>query len=926
MPLSFGFAKGQVIATRVQSPMILEIDTTQSAGTTYDINFFTPSGGVSPNYTIDWGDGTVQNFTTVGIKSRTYASAGTYQIKISGAVGGIGWGYNVSNLTNNNKLTKIIDFGNITRLTSLSGLANQSRLTAIATNLPSTVTDISSFFLRASTFNLDVSAWNTSNITNMGNTFAQASVFNQNIGAWDVSKVTDMQAMFASATAFNNGGSDSIKNWNTAACTNMQYMFYQALAFNQPIGTWNTGNVNRMIYMFGSDVAGMTFNQNIGAWNVSKNQFFSQMFYGNTAFNNGGSPDINNWTLYSGGGTIDFFRMFMNATGFNQPIGNWNVSRVLSMSQAFQGCSSFNQNIGAWNPAICNNLSYTFANCVVFNNGGSDTIKNWNTSTVTNMNATFAGAYVFNQPIGSWNTANVTSFNSMFANARAFNQPLNTWNTGNALDIRNMFDGAWAFNQNIGAWNLSKCTGMNTMFRGALAFNNGGSPDINNWDTSKVTSPAFRDMFQGATSFNQPIANWSWASASGDSDRMFKGATAFNQPLPNWNFGNTTSLSEMFQNATAFNQNIGSWNLSKVTTLTYTFAGATAFNNGGSSDINNLTLNTTAGANVNVYGMFENATAFNQSIGGWNISRLTTMNNLLNNCGMSYENYSKTLVGWANYVASTGLATGRTLGATGRKYTGSKYSAGTYQNAKTARTYLTTATGSGGAGWTISDAGDALMMLHFDPSNAFSYPGTGTTITDLTDQGNTGTLANGASVSNGVLVFDGSNDMINIPHTSSLNLGQTFAVGVWVKANALGSTLNSNDIGNRQILYTTRYANPAGCWQLELNANSISVTGVGTFVVTAGTIAANTWYYIAYVRNGSGSGTIYINGVAQTPTTTTAYTFTDNSDIKQIGSGGSTGTGQPFNGSIGNIHLYKTAPSAQDLLQHFNATRSQFGV
>ncbi len=42
-----------------------------------------------------------------------------------------------------------------------------------------------------------------------------------------------MFRMFAHAFAFNQ----PIGNWNTANVENIQYMFYNA---NQPIGTWNT--------------------------------------------------------------------------------------------------------------------------------------------------------------------------------------------------------------------------------------------------------------------------------------------------------------------------------------------------------------------------------------------------------------------------------------------------------------------------------------------------------------------------------------------------------------------------------------------------------------------------------------------------------------------------------------------------------------
>jgi hypothetical protein len=55
--------------------------TTTGSSQTFSIQL----DGTGPNITVDWGDGTVQPFTTTGTKTRTYASAGNYTVKISGS-------------------------------------------------------------------------------------------------------------------------------------------------------------------------------------------------------------------------------------------------------------------------------------------------------------------------------------------------------------------------------------------------------------------------------------------------------------------------------------------------------------------------------------------------------------------------------------------------------------------------------------------------------------------------------------------------------------------------------------------------------------------------------------------------------------------------------------------------------------------------
>ena len=65
-------------------------------------------------------------------------------------------------------------------------------------------------------------------------------------------------------------------------------------------------------------------------------------------------------------------------------------------------------------------------------------------------------------------------------------------------------------------------------------------------------------MFQGASTFNQPIANWNVSNVT-NMGSMFRGATTFNQPIGNWDVSNVTSMYLMFYVATAFNQDLSSW-------------------------------------------------------------------------------------------------------------------------------------------------------------------------------------------------------------------------------------------------------------------------------------------------------------------------------------------------------------------------------
>jgi surface protein len=185
-----------------------------------------------------------------------------------------------------------------------------------------------------------------------------AGQFNQNIGNWNTSKVTLMNSMFSRQAEFNQDISTKVVTvsgasyiaWDTSNVTSMAFMFggfFTDGKFNQNIGNWNTNKVTTITQMF---VGQPYFNQDIStkqvtvsattysAWSVSAVTNMEYLFYcydpitsGRLAgsFNNGGSTSINNWDTRRLTGATD---MFNYQIGFNQPIGNWNISGVTTFS------------------------------------------------------------------------------------------------------------------------------------------------------------------------------------------------------------------------------------------------------------------------------------------------------------------------------------------------------------------------------------------------------------------------------------------------------------------------------------------------------------------------------------------------------------------------------------------------------------------
>lgn len=248
---------------------------------------------------ITWGDG-ISDPLTLGAATQythTYANANTYTVDISGVVItqlGSGITPTPSAILGIANLKKVLSFGNLPNLTSLSGAfygaTGFTNNASIPSTLPSTITDLNNTF-RASNFDdANISSWNVSNVTTMFGCFYDTVAFNKNLSSWDVSKVTNFSNMFRNASKFNNGQlyyiTDSVPlNWsiNQNAPVLMNQMFYKT-PFSQDISSWNISRVTNMTQMFttgSGNACGMTstlFDRMLNSWAQQSRQT-SVIFY-----------------------------------------------------------------------------------------------------------------------------------------------------------------------------------------------------------------------------------------------------------------------------------------------------------------------------------------------------------------------------------------------------------------------------------------------------------------------------------------------------------------------------------------------------------------------------------------------------------------------------------------------------------------------
>ncbi len=284
------------------------------------------------DYTIDWGDGTVEEITTSDPVSHVYAKAGNYTVAILGQFPHI----YMPNGGTSAKLLSMDQWGSTQWKSMVGALAYCTNMTYKATDTPdlSQVTDMSRMFFGATAFKGNIGGWDTSNVTHMSEIFYGATSFNRDISGWNTSNVIDMGAMFYGATAFNQ----AIGNWDVSKVLNMFAMFNGASSFNQDIGEWNTSNVTNMAYMF---YGASSFNQDISGWDTSNVTSFYATFRYASIFN----QDIGGWDTSS---VVNMQDMFSDTTVFNQDISGWDTSNVENMSRMFFNATAFNQNLGNW--------------------------------------------------------------------------------------------------------------------------------------------------------------------------------------------------------------------------------------------------------------------------------------------------------------------------------------------------------------------------------------------------------------------------------------------------------------------------------------------------------------------------------------------------------------------------------------------------
>jgi hypothetical protein len=210
------------------------------------------------------------------------------------------------------------------------------------------------------------------------------------------------------------------------------------------------------------------------------------------------------------------------------------------------------------------------------------------------------------------------------------------------------------------------------------------------------------------------------------------------------------------------------------------------------------------------------------------------------------------------------------------------------------------------------------LVLNLDSANKDSYPGTGTTWTDLSTYGDNGTLVNGvgfsSNVNDGVLNFDGVDDYVTVSNVYDFGVSNAMTAEIWAKSD--NATWNDNgflisrrnqfiihpEIGNRNVYF---YIFSGGYQSVNFTPASITVFNQYVLTYNAGDLRA----YL--------NGSLGANSTVSSPILSYAGdTYIGKDDFLS----------RYLDGSVGSVKLYNRALSASEVLQNYNAQKTRFGL
>ena len=449
-----------------------------------------------------------------------------------------------------------------------------------------------------------------------------------NINKWNLSNVTSLKSMFAGTTAFNQ----SLQNLDVSHIADFSGMFSGATAFDRSLGYWNLSGITdgntAMLNMFdNSGLSCLSYHATLSGWSIKPSTPSNIRL---------GAANIN----------------YSNAAAAIRTNLQTNKGWTFVGDQLSAGCGGADASgryITVWDTRNSNSPLRIRPNIQATN-----VTIDWEEVGNPSNNGTTNSFYVDLPYAGVYRLKAAISNNTALIKASYTNTEIKTllyveqWGNTPWKYLTEAFSGA--INLQVLATDVPNFSqmdqfgGIEGMFEGCTSLTS--VPSITSWNLNYLGQyrKSLSRFFLNCKNFDQDLNAWDVSSIK-DMSRIFEGCTSFNHPLNNWNVSNVTSMNRMFL-GTPFNQDITGWDVSNVTNMGEMFADNTSFNQP-------IGLWGSKMANVTwAIGMFSGATSFNQDLGAWKLTNIYYFENVFTNSGMSCENYSASLVGWASQPES----------------------------------------------------------------------------------------------------------------------------------------------------------------------------------------------------------------------------------------------------------------------------------
>ena len=214
------------------------------------------------------------------------------------------------------------------------------------------------------------------------------------------------------------------------------------------------------------------------------------------------------------------------------------------------------------------------------------------------------------------------------------------------------------------------------------------------------------------------------------------------------------------------------------------------------------------------------------------------------------------------------------------------------------------------------------LVLYLDATNPKSIVSGSTTWNDLTTNFNNGTLVNGPTYSltnSGNIVFDGTDDNIQLGNASKFISGSSITVDTWVKTNVTGSYKKIFFTGNQGTQTINGVYLSIGPSPFQTFFGVKTTTAVTAAYTT--NISTNTYTNLTGTYDGT-NVYLFVNGVlvAQQPQTGNI----NSSGIARI-SGYDNNT-ENWDGNIASFKIYNRTLSTLEIQQNYNTLKNRFGL